>query len=215
MRATGRRRVAPQHSAAWRRWLGRACGLLASAATVGCGPPPGTAGPEAPTAPEPSAEPARAAPAEPGAPTQPEPTPADPAAEREAEATSNASGSTLPADACARDPAAEAPVRSDELGAGDRLVRILNASRDELQVRLLGADERPFVAGTLRILPGSQASFHVPAGTYRLRYRVQSTCEVLRGSKIVLTGHRAGVEISLRPGARQTEAGVSLVEEDL
>jgi hypothetical protein len=55
----------------------------------------------------------------------------------------------------------------------------------------------------------------VPEGRYQLRYRVETTCAVLEGNPIVLTGRRSGVEISLKTGGGAGRPGVKRVTEDL
>jgi hypothetical protein len=186
---------------------------------VGCGSasaPPPEAPPETPTGEitpltaEPVDEPAATDPAAaqptPGPPTE---TPsAEPSAATAAEPDATSQG-------CAKDPTSETPVRTDSLGEGDRLIRVKNAAKEELQVRLLGGDDHPAMPGTLRIAPGATAEYRVPAGKYRLRYRVETTCAVLEGSPIVLTGRRSGVEISLKTGAGAGRAGIKRVTDDL
>ena len=189
------------------------------AVIVGCGsaaapqPEAPTAAPSSEIAPLPAQPVDRPAAAEPTAvrPT-PQPPPEPPGAEPSA-ATVPDPGET--SQGCAKDPASETPVRRDRLGDGDRLIRVKNAAKEELQVRLLGGDDVPAMPGTLRIAPGATAEYRVPAGRYRLRYRVETTCAVLEGSPIVLTGRRSGVEISLKTGSGAGRAGIKRVTEDL
>ena len=100
---------------------------------------------------------------------------------------------------CGQDHAAESPIRSDELGEGERMVRVINNSQVAVQARLLDASLDAAVAGTLVVKPGTSAEFYVPEGDYMVRYRHGDTCEVRRGAKLELTGERAGVEISIKP----------------
>lgn len=197
-------------------------GGLALALLAACSPTttPAAASPRA----EPNAEPAAVA-RPPGPPAEGRRTAADatpPPTDPVEAGAKRPSGESPPPTAqqtprrCGADPQKEQPIRTDELGSGDRMVRVLNRAHGELQVRLVGEDDQPALAGTLLIAPGAAAVFRVPAGHYRLRYRVQTTCEVLRGSAIRLTGRRTGVEIALKPGPRRSpQATVSRVRDDL
>jgi hypothetical protein len=89
-------------------------------------------------------------------------------------------------------------VRADRLGDGERVIHVVNQTGSELQARLLDAQDRPALDGTLRLAAGANGEFHVPPGTYRLRYRLQPSCEVLRGSEIRLTGNRSEAQIALK-----------------
>ncbi len=117
---------------------------------------------------------------------------------------------------CGQDPAAESPIVVGKLGEGERIVRLINNSPGEIQARLLDETLEPAVAGTLHLRAGETAEFHVPEGIYMVRYRHGGTCEVRRGAKLVLTGPRAGVEISIRPRfERGTQSNMQKVSEPL
>jgi len=107
-------------------------------------------------------------------------------------------------------------VRTDRLGDGPRIVHVLNQTGTELQARLLAENDQPAVAGTLRLAPRTTGEFHVAPGTYRLRYRLHPTCEVLRGSTIQLTGNRAEAQIVLKAHAKSASPdSVKRVREEL
>ncbi len=99
-----------------------------------------------------------------------------------------------PPNPCNDDPSTEAPVVQGEIGEGKRLVRVLNEGEIELRVRLLDKQLKPVYPGTLRVLPGEKGEFMVGEGIYHLRYRLQSNCEVRRGSAIRLMGQNWGYE---------------------
>jgi hypothetical protein len=93
------------------------------------------------------------------------------------------------------------------MGQGDRLIRVLNRTGGPVRLRLLDDGDKPALDGTLHIPKAGAGELHVEAGSYRVRYRLETSCEVLRGSPIVLTGNRAGVEIQLRSGGAGPGSG--------
>ena len=166
-----------------RRLVEFSCAWLAPTALVmgGCAEPPP---PAAPTAPEPVAEAPPEVPAEPeeGAASEPE---ADVDPEK--------------VQPCGQDVASELPIVDDRMGEGERVVRLINNTQEDVQARLLDDDRKPVYQGTLRIEAGKIGEFRVPAGVYMVRYRRQTTCDVMRGAPLVLKGNHAGVEISIKP----------------
>lgn len=100
---------------------------------------------------------------------------------------------------CGQDHRSELPIVEGKVGDGERIVRLINNSKGDVQARLLDAKLEPVFAGTLRVAAGTTGEFHVDEGVYLLRYRLADGCQVRRGAKLVLTGKRAGVEISIKP----------------
>jgi hypothetical protein len=95
-------------------------------------------------------------------------------------------------------------------------VRIINTSAVEIRARLIDAERRPAVDGTLRIAPGQTGTFKVGPGSYAVRYRLESSCEVFEGSPVQLVGPRAGVEIALNAIFEQGQSkGARRVNEEL
>lgn len=138
----------------------------------------------------PPPEPAPPPPAPP-APPAPEPVEVAPAPAEPAPAPDQST--------CTADPSGEEPVETGELGQGDRIVRVLNNGGVELRARLVDRNHAPAIVGTLRIAAGETGTFRVPAGSYHVRYRIESNCQVWEGSAVHLTGPRSGVEIGLKP----------------
>jgi hypothetical protein len=58
-----------------------------------------------------------------------------------------------------------------------------------VRLRLLGQGGEPALEGTLHIPKTGQGELRVAPGSYRVRYRLESSCEVLLGSPIALTGN--------------------------
>ena len=117
---------------------------------------------------------------------------------------------------CSETPEKEQPVRTDRLGDGPRMVRVSNQTGSEIQARLLDAKDQPVLPGTLRLAPGASGELRVPPGTYRLRYRLHPSCEVLRGSTIQLTGNRSEAMITLKARAKSASPdSVQRVREEL
>lgn len=157
------------------------CALVALATLLGmgCAEPPPPAVPEVPepvAAPEPAPEPA------------PDPAPApEPAVDPDK------------VQRCGQNLQSELPIVEERMGEGERLVRLINNSREAVQARLLDEQRTPVYQGTLRIPSGTIGEFRVPAGVYMVRYRRQKTCDVMRGAPLILKGRNAGVEISIKP----------------
>ncbi len=113
-----------------------------------------------------------------------------------------------PQDPCVKDLSAESPIVQGEVGEGKRLVRVINKGKVELRVRLLDEQLKPIYPGTLRVLPGEKGEYKVGEGNYNLRFRLQSTCEVRRGSAIRLIGKNFGYEKIIKTRS-QGRAGLS------
>lgn len=153
----------------WRKWL--AVALVPAWMACGAEPPPPAASPT-PVAESPE-------------PAAPEPVPDEPPP-------------AVDESRCAQDLSKELPVSDGEIGDGRRLVRVINNGTVELRVRLVDTRGKPVLPGTLRVPAGETGTFKVAAGSYVVRYRVESTCHVFEGSPVHLTGPRSGVEIGLK-----------------
>jgi hypothetical protein len=138
--------------------------------------------------------------------------PASGAAARSAGTTSpSAPDSSAGQTRCTERPEQEQPVHDGTMGQGDRLIRVLNRTGVPVRLRLLSQGGEPALAGTLHIPKTGQGELRVAPGSYRVRYRLESSCEVLLGSPIALTGNRAGVEIQLRAGSNAGSGSVQHV----
>jgi hypothetical protein len=130
------------------------------------------------------------------APTGPEPRAGPPAVTPATTASGEPDAGNV-ATRCTKDLKAEAPIVLDQLGSGSRFIELINNGDVEIQVRLLGEDERPALTGTMRIPPHAQGRFNIEPGTYLLRYRDQERCLVYRGSAVGIGPGHAGVRIAI------------------
>lgn len=141
--------------------------------------------------------------------------PASPAPARAAPAPTPAAFDP-PVQDCDQDAAAESPIASGQLGEGPRVVRLFNNAGVDIQARILNEAREPAIPGTLVVVAGATGEFHVAEGVYLVRYRLEGSCEVRRGEELLLTGPRAGVEISIKPTKDKTsESGTKKVPEPL
>lgn len=100
---------------------------------------------------------------------------------------------------CVGDEAAEAPLSTEGMGTGDRFVEVVNVSAEPIQLRLLDGSGQPALPGTLQIPPGQRGTFHVPLGSYRIRMRNNTSCQVQLGTPFALEQGFKGMTLVVTP----------------